>query len=88
MFKHAQERLVTEDMREKHIPASDRQGQAKPGRMLAAQSAGKDRLAAALRENLKRRKVQVSGRRQVSARQDESAPEQAMSTSRPLATEE
>ncbi len=66
---------MSEDVREKHNPVSDRQAQAAPSRTRAAKTAEKERLAAALRENLKRRKAQVSARRGVSARQDEPASE-------------
>jgi hypothetical protein len=65
---------VSEDVREKHTSVSGCQGLTEPART-AAKSAKKDRLAAALRENLKRRKAQISARRQVSARQDEPASE-------------
>jgi hypothetical protein len=58
---------LSEDLRENHNPASDRQAPARPSRTLAAKSAGKDRLAAALRENLKRRKAQVSARQDTPA---------------------
>jgi hypothetical protein len=55
---------MSEDRRDGPQGKSDRSCQTKNARSLAATDAKKDRLATALRENLKRRKAQISARRQ------------------------
>ncbi len=66
---------MSQDVREGPDGALDQGAQTKGVRTPVAPSTKKDRLAAALRENLKRRKAQSSARRQILADGDETAPE-------------
>jgi len=68
------ERAMSQDVREGPDRASNRGAQPKGARTPVAPGTEKDRLAAALRENLKRRKAQISARRQILADGDETAP--------------
>ncbi len=61
---------MSKDMSKEADAASAARVQAKSQRSQAAKGLAKERLAAALRENLKRRKAQISARR------DETPPQQ------------